>query len=70
MASDFDNIPEAESAINLAIGRLFLLGSRPEQDGDVKQYEDARYVILCATEYLGIKVEGQSHNYARDYKRL
>lgn len=34
--------------ISLAIGRIFLLASRPEQEGDVAQYERCRSIILNA----------------------
>ena len=67
---NFDNNQQAEQAMNLAIGRIFLLGSRPEQEGDIKQYEDARYVALCAAEYLGISVSEQAHSYQRDYHKI
>jgi hypothetical protein len=66
----FDNNQQAEIAMNLAIGRVFALGSRPAQDGDSKKYEDARYVILCASEYLGLTVDDLEHNYAKDSKNI
>jgi hypothetical protein len=33
--------------VQLALGRIFLLGSRPTQPGDVEQYEAARAVVLA-----------------------
>lgn len=38
------------AAVNLAIGRIFLLGSRPEKDGDVAQYLRCRAIILDLVE--------------------
>lgn len=38
---------EAATIVKMAIGRLFLLGSRPFQPGDIEQYEDCRRVILA-----------------------
>lgn len=32
--------------LNLAIGRLFRIMSRPYQDGDLKQYEKCREIIM------------------------
>jgi hypothetical protein len=32
--------------VQLALGRIFLLLSRPEQPGDAEQYEAARAVVL------------------------
>lgn len=34
------------SAVSLALGRIFLLGSRPTQPGDVEEYERCRALIL------------------------
>lgn len=66
----FDDIQQAERAIQLAIGRIFALGSRPAQEGDIKKYEDARYVILCASEYLEININDSEPNYTRDYNKI
>jgi hypothetical protein len=65
---NFDTPTQANKAMELAIGRIFHLGSRPAKEGDIKLYEDARYVILCASEYLGIIYKDSSHNYVRDIK--
>lgn len=45
---------EARQLINAAIGRLFLLGSRPYQPGDEKQFADCRQAVLEAAEVLDI----------------
>lgn len=45
---------EAEVALDLALGRLFKLCSRPEQPGDIEQYEKLRAVAMEAAEVLGI----------------
>ena len=51
------------SVVDLAIGRILRLGSRPTQPGDIEQYERARAVILAE---LGNRVEAYRHNWARD----
>ncbi len=48
--------------ISLAIGRLFRLGSRPTQPGDIADYQRCRAVILDASE----TPEDRAPNYARD----
>lgn len=35
--------------VQMALGRIFALMSRPTQDGDVEQYEAARRVVLDHT---------------------
>ena len=37
---------EAQRLCELAIGRILRLGSRPYQEGDIREYEDARAVLL------------------------
>lgn len=34
------------TTVNLAIGRIFRLASRPEQPGDIVEYERCRSIIL------------------------
>ena len=36
--------------VQLALGRIFRLMSRPEQPGDVEQYEQSRAIILDAAD--------------------
>lgn len=43
---------ELETLVKLALGRIFRLGSRPTQPGDVEQYEFCRSLIMDATELL------------------
>jgi hypothetical protein len=38
--------PEIRLLINLAIGRILRLGSRPTQPGDVEDYERCRAIIM------------------------
>ena len=67
----FDSNSEATQAMNLAIGRIFRLGSRPFQQGDIELYEEAKRVCLHAAEYLGMTYPIDCRpNYARDYKRI
>lgn len=39
---------DAAGTMELALGRILRLGSRPEQVGDVEQYEAARLAFLAA----------------------
>ncbi len=41
-----DLTPDENLVVELALGRIFLLASRPYQEGDVEQYEAARRAIL------------------------
>lgn len=43
---------ECHQLMRLAMGRIFLLGSRPFQEGDLEQYEAARAVMRAAHERL------------------
>lgn len=42
--------PELKALCDMALGRIFLLGSRPEQPGDVTVYYQARSMFLAAYE--------------------
>lgn len=70
MPLQFDNDQQAQQAMSLAIGRIFVLGSRPTTDGDIKKYEDAKYVIFCAAEHLGIIPEDKAPSYQKDYFKI
>lgn len=50
-------------AIALALGRIFRMAARPEQSGDVEEYERCRLVIL---NLAGDTASDYSPNYARD----
>lgn len=50
------------SSINLAIGRIFLLASRPEQPGDIADYERCRALIMSQIE----APTDDRPNYSRD----
>lgn len=53
--------------VQMAIGRIFSLMSRPEQPGDVEQYEKARRVVLAFADDEGRSSEpSYQFNYARD----
>ncbi len=53
--------------VELAFGRILLLGSRPEQPGDVEEYERCRSIILNALESTGSP--DYQVNYARDHRK-
>jgi hypothetical protein len=46
------NQQERDLIVKMALGRIFLLGSRSTQPGDVETYEDCRRVILEALDPL------------------
>lgn len=71
MMAQFENNTEAIKAIEMAIGRIFLLGSRPSEEGDIKQYEDARHIAFEAADYLGIDTKNEHINsYQKDYFKI
>jgi len=44
-------------AIECALGRIFRLGARPTQPGDIEEYERCRAIILSATDLIA-QLEG------------
>jgi hypothetical protein len=54
--------PETTQIVHLAIGRIFRLGSRPFQEGDLEEYERCRAIIMDASD----PIPDYSPNYARD----
>ncbi len=58
----FDNEKEANQIMQLAIGRILLLGSRPFKEGDIEDYENARHVFLEASDFIGLKKPTNGHN--------
>ena len=59
-------IPE-NKIVELALGRILLLSSRPEQPGDVEEYEHCRSIILNALGSTG--PPDYQVNYARDHRK-
>ena len=56
--------PTSEQIVALALGRIFRMGSRPTQPGDVEEYERCRALIL---EHAVAQPESWTPNYVRDY---
>jgi hypothetical protein len=54
---------ETRMLINLAIGRILRLGSRPTQPGDVEDYERCRAIIM---EHAPKRAPDYEVNWARD----
>ena len=50
--------------VSLALGRIFRMLSRPEQPGDIAEYERCRAIILAHTQPREI---GYEPDYARDH---
>lgn len=57
---------EETQMVNMAIGRLFRIMSRPYQEGDEEQYEKCKDVI---TAIAGSGGTDYAPNYARDYRK-
>lgn len=53
--NQFNTAQEANTAIELALGRILRMGSRPTEPGDLQEYERCKWIILDAGEYLGIR---------------
>ena len=57
---------ESRTAACLALGRLFRIGSRPFQEGDLEEWENIRRVVLEASEVLNRSEKAASlANHAR-----
>jgi hypothetical protein len=52
MKSQFKTRQQAEQIIELALGRILSIGSRPFRNGDFEEYEKCKWLILDADEYL------------------
>ena len=59
---------EAGEIMSMAIGRLFLLGSRPEQPGDIETFYKIRSAVMEAAEVLELELDDPRYelNYTRD----
>lgn len=55
--------------MQLALGRLFRIMSRPYQPGDIEQYERCRTIIMDAAEAEGWTFDDHRPTYARDYRK-
>lgn len=56
-----------EKIIELALGRIFRMGARPTQPGDVEEYERCRAIILDASEAPA--GDDRAPNFARDRRK-
>lgn len=54
MKPEFNNKQEAEQVIRLALGRILSIGSRPFKQGDIEEYEQCKWLILHANEFLNV----------------
>lgn len=57
---------EANQTMQLALGRLFRLLSRPEQDGDIEQFYRCRGAIMEAAAVIGISGTTYQPSVVRD----
>lgn len=56
---------DKDKVIELCLGRLFRLGSRPTQPGDVEEYERIRTMVMDLADPVTLPY---TPNYARDRK--
>jgi hypothetical protein len=61
--------PTNDQVINLAIGRIFRIASRPTQPGDIEEYERCKAIIMDLAEASGHTIVDTRPNYARDYRK-
>lgn len=54
---------EAKSTVNLALGRILRMASRPTKPGDVAEYNRCRAIVL---DILGDSTEPYAPNWTRD----
>jgi hypothetical protein len=59
----YSHAQDRKKAVELALGRIFRMGSRPTRPGDVEEYERCRAIILDNTEP---SLPDYRSNYARD----
>lgn len=68
MTPKFNDKQEAAATINLALGRIFKICSRPFQEGDEEVYGQCRSIILDGFDFLGIVAEPDNRpSYVRQY---
>jgi len=58
--------PESRQIVNMALGRLFSIMSRPFREGDIEQFERVRAVVVSE---LGEERVEPVHCWARDRLR-
>lgn len=65
--TSFDTAQQANTAIELAFGRILRMGARSTQPGDIEEYERCKWIIMDAGEYLGVRTTPDYQpNYPRD----
>lgn len=58
--------PDRRKLVELALGRIFLLMSRPFQEGDIEEYHRCRAIILEGVDTTAIP--DYRPNYARHHR--
>lgn len=56
----FDSEKDANKAIELSIGRILNIGSRPFKESDIEDYQRCKFLIIDACEFLGIDTSIES----------
>lgn len=66
----FNSEQEANKAMELALGRIFRIGAREAEAGDIEEYERCKWIIIDAGAFLNIYVAPDLQpNFARDCKK-
>ncbi len=56
-----------QKAAELAMGRIFGMMQRPEQAGDLAEYQRCKQIIMDA---VGFETSDTEHCFARDYRSI
>lgn len=71
MTSKFNTTQEAQTTMQLALGRILRLGSRPFVEGDIEDYEKTKGAFIDAAEFLGLELKADTRScYVRDYAKI
>jgi hypothetical protein len=63
----FDTKQQANTAMELALGRILRMGARETKAGDIEEYYRCRDIIFDSAEYLGRDTTAPyEHSYQRD----
>lgn len=71
MTIQFNNTAEANKVMQLALGKILRIGSRPSEEGDIQLYENAKFAFLDAAEFLGVEGKADMRpDYSNDFYNI
>ena len=70
MTTKFNSKKEAEQLMSLCVGRLFNLGSREFNSGDIENYEQLKNLFLDAADFIGLQHKENQVSYQKDYYKI